>query len=48
VDGRDLRLEEKQRQSDSWALEERGFRCTILFDSSTGAVVKKKKTMVTD
>jgi len=48
VDSRHLRLDEKQRQSNTWALEEEGFRCTILFDSATGVVAKKKKTIVTD
>jgi hypothetical protein len=48
ADERNLHLEEEQRQGDTWALEEEGFRCTIQFDSSTGAVVKKRKTIVTD
>ncbi len=48
ADDRNLHLTEEQRQGDTWALEEEGFRCTILFDSSTGAVVKKRKTIVTD
>jgi hypothetical protein len=48
ADDRNLHLAEEQRQGDAWALEEEGFRCTILFDSSTGTVVKKKKTIVTD
>ena len=45
---RGLHLDPKQRQSATWSLEEEGFRCTISFDASTGAVVKKKKTIVTD
>jgi len=48
IDGRELRLEEKQRQRDNWALEEEGFRCSISFDGKTATVVKKKKTIVTD
>jgi hypothetical protein len=48
VDDRKLRLAEDQRQSNNWVLEEDGFRCTILFDSKTGAVLKKKKVIVTD
>jgi hypothetical protein len=48
VDGRSLRLDSKQRLSDSWGLEEEGTRCTILFDVQTGIVVKKKKTIITD
>jgi len=48
VTARQLRLEDKPRQSDTWTLEEEGFRCTISFDGKTGAVVKKKKTIVTD
>ena len=44
---RDLRLDEKEQRSDSWVLEEHGFRCNIWFDK-TGAVVKKKKTFITD
>jgi hypothetical protein len=41
-------LEPRQRSTDTWVLEEEGFRCTISFDAKTGAVVKKKKTVVTD
>jgi len=48
ADEHNLHLAEEQRQSDSWALEEEGSRCTILFDNTTGAVVKKRKTIVTD
>jgi hypothetical protein len=44
---RDLRLDEKEQRSDSWVLEEHGFRCDIWFDKA-GAVVKKKKTFMTD
>lgn len=48
VESRNLRVDEKQRQGDSWSLEEAGSRCDILFDIKSGAVVKKKKTLVTD
>jgi len=48
VDERGFHLGEEQRQSDSWTLEEEGFRCTILFDSRNGTVAKKKKTIVTE
>ena len=48
VNGRNLHLDEKQRQSDTWTLEEDGFRCTISFDGKTGTVVKKKKIIVSD
>jgi len=42
-----LRIAEKEQQSDSWVFEEQGFRCDILFDKA-GRVMKKKKTIVTD
>jgi|SRR6202522_2392893 hypothetical protein len=42
-----LRVSEKEQQSDSWELEGQGFRCDIFFDKA-GAVMKKKKTIVTD
>ena len=42
-----LRLAEKEQQGDSWVFEEQGFRCDILFDKA-GAVMKKKKTIITD
>ncbi|HUO16470.1 MAG TPA: hypothetical protein VMX38_15900 [Verrucomicrobiae bacterium] len=45
---RNLPVDEKQRVSDQWVLEEEGFRCVISFDANTGTVVKKKKTVVTD
>jgi hypothetical protein len=45
---RNLHLDGRQRQSDNWAIEEEGFNCTISFDGKTGAVVKKKKTIVSD
>jgi hypothetical protein len=44
---RSLRLDQKQRDSDRWVLEEEGFRCTIFFDQ-TGAVKKKTKTIISD
>ena len=39
---------EKQRSTDTWSIEEEGFRCAISFDAKTATVVKKKKTVVTD
>jgi hypothetical protein len=48
VQERSLRLEEKERQTDNWVLEEPGFRCTIRFDSKSGTLMKKKKTLITD
>jgi hypothetical protein len=45
---RNLHLNDKQRSTNQWLLEEEGFRCTISFDASSGTVVKKKKTVVTD
>jgi hypothetical protein len=45
---RNLHMYEKQRQSNDWELEEEGSRCAISFDAKTGAVVKKKKTVVID
>jgi hypothetical protein len=48
VDGRNLRLEEKERQTNTWVLEEEGFRCAISFDANAATVFKKKKTIVTD
>jgi hypothetical protein len=43
-----VRLDARQRQSDTWALEEDGFVCAISFDAKAATVVKKKKTVVTD
>ncbi len=48
VVGRKAAFDARQRSSDTWTIEEEGFRCTILFDAKTGNVVKKKKTVVTD
>jgi len=42
-----IRLQPKERESNSWTIENRGSRCSILFDGA-GIVVKKKKTIVTD
>ena len=44
---RNLRLGEKERQSNSWVFEEHNFRCTILFGEA-GTVVKNKKIIITD
>jgi hypothetical protein len=44
---RDLRLGEKERQSNSWVFEEHNVRCTILFGEA-GTVVKNKKIFITD
>jgi len=43
-----ITIDAKQRQSDDWSIEEEGFVCAISFDASTGTVVKKKKTVVTE
>jgi len=45
---RNVHVDEKQRSSSQWLIEEEGFRCTISFDAGNGTVVKKKKTVVTD
>ena len=45
---RKIGFDARQRSSDTWTIEEDGFRCTISFDGKTAAVVKKKKTVVTD
>jgi hypothetical protein len=42
-----LRLGEKERQGNNWVIEERDFRCKILFDNAA-TVVKKKKIIITD
>jgi len=44
---RSLRLEQKERESNSWVIEEHSFRCKILFDDA-GIVAKKKKIIITD
>lgn len=38
----------KQRQQDTWLIEEAGSRCSISFDATGSTVFKKKKTIVTD
>jgi hypothetical protein len=43
---RHVALDARQRPSNTWTIEEEGFRCAISFDEKTGAVVKKKKTVV--
>lgn len=43
-----ITLDARQRQSDTWMLEEEGFRCAISFDAKTGNVIKKNKTIVAD
>jgi hypothetical protein len=48
VAARKIGFDARQRSSDTWTIEEEGFRCTISFDGKTAAVVKKKKTVVTD
>ncbi len=47
VQDRNLRLGEKERQSNSWVFEEPNFRCTIWFGEA-GTVVKNKKIIITD
>ena len=46
VNGHNLNVEKKQWQSDSWEFEEEGSRCAIAFDGKSGAVMKKKKTII--
>jgi len=48
MNSRNLHLEEKRRQRDSWEVEEEGSRCSISFDGKTGTVITKKKTIVAD
>jgi hypothetical protein len=47
VEDRNLRLGNKERESNNWMIEEQGFRCKIVF-SETGTVASKKKVIVTD
>jgi hypothetical protein len=47
VEDRNLRLQEKERQSDSWVIEEQGFRCKIVFNEA-GTMMKKTKIIITD
>lgn len=44
---RNLRLEDKERESNSWMIEEQHFQCRIVF-SETGTVATKKKIIITD
>ena len=44
---RKLRLGDKERESDSWMIEEEHFHCRIVFNA-TGIVVKKTKIIITD
>jgi hypothetical protein len=45
--GRELQLAQKERASDSWVIEEHGFRCDVFFDKA-GTVAKKKRTIITE
>jgi hypothetical protein len=45
---RKLQLGRQEAQGDHWSLEEKGSRCTILFDGKRGVVVKKTKIIVLD
>ena len=44
---RNLRLEDKERESDSWMIEEQHFHCKIVFNE-TGTVARKKKIIIAD
>jgi hypothetical protein len=44
---RGLRLDEKERKSNSWAFEEQNYHCNIQFGES-GTVVKNKKIIITE
>ena len=46
VNGHNLHVEKKQWRSDSWEFEEEGSSCAISFDGKSGAVLKKKKTVI--
>jgi len=46
VNGHNLNVDKKQWQSDNWNFEEAGSRCSISFDGKSGAVAKKKKTII--
>ena len=48
IDAMNASLNPRQKATDSWLLEEDGFRCAISFDAKSSTVVKKKKTVVTD
>jgi hypothetical protein len=47
VGDRNLRLEDKERERESWIIEEEHFHCKIVFNE-IGTVAKKTKTIVTD
>ena len=47
VGARNLRLEDKERESDSWMIEEEHFNCKIVFNG-TGTVAKKTKIIIAD
>jgi len=47
VRNRNLRLNDKERESNNWMIEELHFQCRIVF-SETGTVARKKKTIITD
>jgi hypothetical protein len=48
VIGYKLRVDQRQWQSDNWNFEEDGSSCSISFDGKSGAVVKKRKTIIID
>jgi len=45
---RGISLTGRQRQEQTWLIEEEGSRCSISFDASGSTVFKKKKIIVTD
>ena len=45
---RNLRLEDKERESNSWMIEEQHFQCRIMFNETETVVAKKKKIISTD
>ena len=47
VEDRNLRLGDKERESNSWMIEEEHFHCRIVFNG-TGTVAKKTKIIITD
>ena len=48
LSARGIPLAGKQRQQETWLIEEEGSRCSISFDATGSTVFKKKKTIVTD
>jgi hypothetical protein len=48
LSARGISLAGRQRQQETWLIEEEGSRCSISFDASGSTVFKKKKTIVTD